>query len=348
MTHVVILEITQGFNMRFRFTSITAFAAALMLAGAAQAETYTFTDLGTLGSTSHAYGINNAGQVVGTFGENNSELYHAAVWNGTTVSVLDTQNKLSAAYGINNVGQVVGRSTLGATLWQGGTASALDSADGFALGINDAGQTTVVLGAAASSSTGRAINASGTIVGDVSVGGANHATLWQGSHVTELGTLGGADSVATAINDAGQVVGGSSTADGSFHATLWQGTTAIDLGLANNAYSTAYGINKTGTVVGEYRADDGGYHGAIWSDGAGVDLNTLMDADAVSAGWILGAARGINDKGWIVGTAYNTNTLELHAYLLAPAVPEPATWLMLLSGLFALGGAVRANDRSKR
>ncbi|MDO9236371.1 MAG: PEP-CTERM sorting domain-containing protein [Aquabacterium sp.] len=333
--------------MRIHFTSITAFAAALMLAGAAQAETYTFTDLGTLGSTSHAYGINNAGQVVGTFGENNSELYHAAVWNGTTVSVLDTQNKLSAAYGINNVGQVVGRSTLGATLWQGGTASALESADGFALGINDAGQTTVVLGAAASS-TGRAINASGAIVGNISVGGADHATLWQGNQVTELSTLGGTDGVASAINDAGQVVGGSSTADGSFHATLWQGTTAVDLGLANNAYSAAYGINNTGTVVGEYRANDGAYHGAIWSAGTGVDLNTLMDADAVAAGWILGAARGINDKGWIVGTAYNTNTLELHAYVLAPAVPEPATALMLLSGLCALGWGVRANDRSKR
>jgi len=38
----------------------------------------------------------------------------------------------------------------------------------------------------------------------------------------DLGTLGGDNSQATAINDKGQIVGSANTASGDSHAALWQ------------------------------------------------------------------------------------------------------------------------------
>ena len=47
------------------------------------------------------------------------------------------------------------------------------------------------------------------------------AFLWEKGRTTSLGTLGGVESAATAINDSGQVVGWASTRAGKWHAVLW-------------------------------------------------------------------------------------------------------------------------------
>src|SRR5256886_12732247 len=87
----------------------------------------------------------------------------------------------SIAVGINDHGQVVGLSDSHAFLWQNDTMT--DLGGGGANGINNLGQ---------------AVGGSGT-----------RAVLWEDGAVTDLGTLPGDDySVAYAIKDAGQVVGG--------------------------------------------------------------------------------------------------------------------------------------------
>jgi probable HAF family extracellular repeat protein len=48
-----------------------------------------------------------------------------------------------------------------------------------------------------------------------------HAFVWEKGHTTDLGTLGGPDSEAIAINDQGQIVGWADTKRGNRHAVVW-------------------------------------------------------------------------------------------------------------------------------
>ena len=76
-------------------------------------------------------------------------------------------------------------------------------------------------------------------------GGANEYTI------TDLGTLGGKTSRATAINNRGEVIGKAETASGVSHAFLWSNGVMHDLG-SPGGESEANGINDHGQVVGGF------------------------------------------------------------------------------------------------
>ena len=332
-----------------RAARIAAALAALMvsvvlvvLAPAASAQP-TFLDLGTLGGTSsHARGINDAGQVAGN-STTASGVEHAFLWTPGGTDGVPTNPQMkdlgtlggasSHAWEMNDVGQVVGMSETGAGeshafLWQNGVMSDLGTLGGtvsFARGINNLGQV-----------VGQSANASGN----------QHAFLWTSGgtdgvptnpQMKDLGSLvtpcrpGTVCSIATDINDVGQVVG--LDFPSRFHAFLWQNGVMADLNTVMGlSFSYALGINDAGQVVGagEFTSPIR-FDAFLWQSGTPTDLGTLGGSACLTCA---SEAQSINTAGQVVGLSAPSD-LQLD---FSPAA-RPFLWQNgLMTDLGTLGG----------
>jgi probable HAF family extracellular repeat protein len=277
-------------------------------------------------------GINQRGDIVG--------MYHneAFVFASGVLTTIATRGGHSWATAINDSGTMAGTA---ADYFLDGPTTGFHASGGAITYVNDG------FPFAGGEDAASAVNNSGTIVGTVHTGSdeqwfdrERQAYTWRDRAMRTWGTLGGAISEGLDINDAGALAGWSTNADGStelaFLATDAGGM--VDLGTLGGSSSRARGLNNLGWVVGLSAlggAGDFDYHAFLYREHGMADLNALLDP---LGDWRLVSAVDVNDAGQILAQACNFASDECRAVRLdlIAAVPEPASWPMLLAGLGVL------------
>lgn len=308
-------------QLDLRFACI---AAVLLIGAELVSAASPITDLGTLGGDSHAYGINDAGVIVGSSSvgkDGRAGRTHAFIYRGSgPMKDLGTLGgKFSSANKINQRGDVVGGSDTAddhrhAFLYSGsGPMKDLGTLGGsisFAAAINNrgdiagnstngkkmdrafrysAGQMQDLGSLSGLFSHGTDINNTGVVVGWSSSGSGAHAFRYRGpGPMEDLGTLGGTQSAANGINNHGVIVGRSALkGDRITHAFRYSGSGPMkELDSLNpSGDSEALQINDNGIIVGTAQAADLGHRAVLWlADDTIVNLDAWLDQAAAEAG----------------------------------------------------------------
>ena len=143
----------------------------------------------------------------------------------------------------------------------------------------------------------------------------SHAFLWQNGKMTDLGTLGGPDSVAWFVNELGQVAGQSTinsipsptTGVPTVDPFFWDHGKMVDVGNLGGTFSFVSGLNNRGQVIGTMNLrGDLANHPFFWDRGVLTDMGTLGGND--------GVPNAINDAGEVVGFA-SSQEIQALAFL---------------------------------
>ena len=270
-------------------------------------------------SYSYANGINDSGQLTGSFvgSDGNSYLYIGNANTGAFGAWGFGAGSAIIGNGINNLGHVVGTAYL-----PGDAAGTL-----YAFSFNPDSSVITLLpdptSAYGSGNVfyGNAINGSDVFVGTYAASSTSMHMAFYCDGINGYPIPTPADTSTTVyfaeangINATGQVVGGAvmTSSAQSFHAyrfDIFTGGNMVDLGtVGSGAFSEAQGINTSGQIVGwsTITTDaNSPIHAFVYNSSGGMsDLNSLIPA---SSGWTqLVEATAINDSGWIVGDGVNS------------------------------------------
>lgn len=175
-----------------------------------------------------------------------------------------------------------------------------------------------------------------------------HALLWRHGQATLLPGLGGVvNNVAIAINDVDQIVGASDLpGDQVQHAVLWENGASHDLGtLPGDSMTAAVAINNLGQATGVSVDSSGNIRGFLWEKGVMMDLNDLIPQP--SSLYLLHGF-GINDRGQIVGFAFDSNSQEVHAFVATPVSSGPNEAAVSVASTVSAHSAIALPDSAKK
>lgn len=313
--------------------TVAAVIAAIWAPAAteASAHAYAVVDLGTLGgTTSEAYGLNDAGVVVGRSTLAGDTASHAFVYRDGAMHDLGvlTGGTDSAAYGVNSSGQIAGTSDELISTWNGCEPTCTPAVVPRAFVVDAGGMRD--LGALPTyaypfrppGSYAYAINDDGTVAGGFNSNSQDiFASFWTNGTFNSVGTEGWATGINSAEEDAGVAPHGL----GSFIYTRGQ-VTRLDTPFSFNPPWAS--INDGGEVAytsGELQHET---HAFLYRRGAVTDLGTL--------GGTTSEAYGIDHKGDIVGASQTAGDATTHGFLyqhgqmvdLNDLIPDSSGWVL--------------------
>jgi probable HAF family extracellular repeat protein len=182
-----------------------------------------------------------------------------------------------------------------ATIWRNGQPISLGTLPGgtrsFAQDVNDRGQV-----------AGMSSNEITDPLSFFGWGTETRGFIWQHGVMTDLGSLGGPDTIQNNLNGAGQIAGMSYVNDTVNPATglptidpfLWQNGHMTDLGTLGGTFGAANWLSDDGFVVGQSDvAGDQAFDPFLWAGHRMIDLGTL--------GGDFGSATSVNDSGDVAG-----------------------------------------------
>lgn len=251
------------------------------------------------GNVTEAFDLDARGRVTGraSYAKSVGGHSHAMLWeNGAAHDLGTLDNGGSEADVITQDGKIYGWSSLQKIHIHGvafGTDAPRD------LGVYNGAASQVV----AADRSGKYIL---TVDG---IDGATRAYLFDGKTVTPIGPLPGyRNTVATAMNDDGLVVGMTSAGDNNDRAFSWQAGRMEVLPLPPGSDETfANAVNASGVVVGTASEGAGQNRAVVWDHG---QVEALPSGPGKPA-----EARAINDAGDIVGTCNGHACLWRHGKL---------------------------------
>jgi probable HAF family extracellular repeat protein len=267
---------------------------------------------------SNPSGINDAGQIVGQYSDNQHGFIYTLT-NPPSVTLIRDGTANTRAYGINNAGQVVGENDVGniayGFLYNGGNFTNFSVPSGVpqtvALGIN---------------STAQIVGYGGGVVSPGGVAGPYEGFLYLGStyEVLKVPEPGARNTIAEGINSTGEIVGYWDNGTRSFGFIYKNGTyTTINVPGSTNTSLNA--INDLGQIVGVYTdTNNNTAHFFIYQNGNYDPITVLLGGQALFVNGVLavangGGVNGINKAGQIVGLASTSNCTNC-AFVADPGV----------------------------
>jgi probable HAF family extracellular repeat protein len=322
-------------------SSITAVLTILASSGrvTAQPRIFTVTEIPMPASavSMSAHGINNKGDVVGSYTLANGQL-RAFVWSENVLSTLPPLpgHNETIAQGISDDGLIAGHSgpsfqPNSAVVWSKGQPQALGT-----------------FGGAWASAMG--VSSSGLVAGWAQVepdSNRFHGFVDDGATMRDIGLLpGGVVTDLADVNAAGMAVGTGQTTEGHLHAILVDPAEGIlDLGTLGGVTSAAEDISDAGHIVGRAQTGERNNstfegivrHAFLWHDGKMLDLGTLP-------GLVESRGMGVNSAGQVVGTANNATFTQLNPFLWADGTMTDLNTLLPPGSGWVLRTANAIND----